>query len=713
MNATRAACLLAFACLLRADTVTAGRVVSPITLDGRLDEAAWRSAPVIRLTQQSPRPGVPTPYETEVRILLAGDRIYFGFLCRDPEARKIAIHSMQRDDRMAGDDSVSIALDTYGDRRTGYFFQVNAAGARTDGLISAPEGPAYEWDGIWDARTARNGAGWSAEIEIPARTLSFTPGLNAWGLNLERFVPRGGRVTLRWSSPTLDSFLCDLSRAGTLAGMGDLRQGRGIEVSPYMTGRMRNGFATSRRAWQAAEGLDVTWKITPQLVAVFTANTDFAETEVDSRQINITRFPLFFPEKRSFFLEGASQYVFGLGLGESFIPFFSRQIGLLDGQPVPIDAGVKLNGRIGRWNLALLDVRTRRPGANLFAGRVSYDVTGRLRVGGIFTNGDPRGLKRNTIAGFDAVWRTSKFRGNKNLLLGTWAARSFGDRKPGSAAGWGARADYPNDLLDCNGGVNQFGAGLDAALGFLPRPGIRQYNAYCAFQPRPSKSGALRWVRQEFLENELTWIVNSTGITESWRYFFAPVNVRLETADRFEFNYVPSYEYLAVPFEIVPGVVIPAGGYHFTRFRVEAQTSPHRRFQAGSTTWFGSFYNGDLTQWEHYLKWTSGQGRLQVGLVTENDFGHLRQGNFVQRLWQLQTGYSWSPNLALTSFIQFDTESQNLGSNTRLRWTVKPGNDIFLVWNRGWQKVALFPRELSLIPENELLALKIRWTFRR
>jgi len=310
---------------------------------------------------------------------------------------------------------------------------------------------------------------------------------------------------------------------------------------------MKDNFSTSPRGWQGSEGLDFTWKITPQLVTVVTVNTDFAETEVDSRQINITRFPLFFPEKRSFFLEGANQYVFGLGLGQTFIPFFSRQIGLVNGQPVPIDVGLKLNGRVGKWTVALLDVQTREtelstgtvPGVNLLAGRISYDLTDKLRVGTIFTNGDPQGLKRNTLVGFDAVWRTSKFRKNKNLLVGAWTAASRGDLAPGRRMAWGASVQYPNDLWNCYANVNDFGSAFQPALGFLPRPGTRQTDFYCAFQPRPSKNRALRWMRQEFLENEFSQVVNAAGITESWQYFFAPVNIRLETADRGEFNYIP------------------------------------------------------------------------------------------------------------------------------------------------------------------------------
>src|SRR5207248_11539370 len=290
---------------------------------------------------------------------VTSDKLYFGFTCRDPQPKRIAIHGMQRDGDTSGDDTVSIVLDPYGDHRTGYFFLINSVGARVDGLISGPDGVSLDWDGIWDARTQRTSDGWSVEIVIPTRTLSFARSLNQWGLNVERFVPRE-RLTLRWSSPTLDSSLYDLSRAGVLIGLDELQHGRGLEFTPYVTGRSTSHFQGNGHAWQGATGGEFTWKVTPQLVTVFTANTDFAETEVDARQINLTRFPLFFPEKRAFFLEGANQYDFGLGLSEQFIPFFSRRVGLSDnGDQIPLDGGVKLNGRVGRWNLAALDVQTR------------------------------------------------------------------------------------------------------------------------------------------------------------------------------------------------------------------------------------------------------------------------------------------------------------------------------------------------------------------
>jgi hypothetical protein len=729
-------CAMALLCIVTLDAqqhpvtpdplvVVAERPSTLIQLDGRLDEVAWREAKMsVELVQQSPQPGGPTAYQTRVRVFILENKLYFGFECNDPEPSSIAVHSMQRDANVEGDDTVAVVLDTHGDHRTGYFFRVNAAGARIDGLVAASTGseqPSLDWDGIWDARTARTAAGWSAEIVIPANTLSFTKELTEWGVNFERNIARD-RTILRWSSPTLDSALYDLSRAGTLSGVGGLQQGSGIEVSPFTVGRMQTDFRQRNRVWQGQPGIDTTWRMTPQLASVFTFNTDFAETEVDARQLNLTRFPLFFPEKRAFFLEGANQFQFGLGLDEQFIPFFSRRIGLYEGEQIPINAGVKLNGRIGKWNVGLLDVQTRDkfagsvgsavPGTNLFASRVSYDLSPKLRVGTLVTNGNPDGLHNNTFAGFDGVWRTSEFRGNKNLLMGGWAAFSSGNITKGNRTGWGFQAAYPNDLWDCSTSLNQFGESLDPALGFLPRPGTRRFDASCEFKPRPSKNGPFRWVRQAFMEHRYYRVTNFHGVTESWRFWWAPINVRLESGDRFEFNWVPWYEFLPQPFEIAKGVRLPVGGYRFTRFRAEFQTSDHRWWQFGTTTWSGSFYGGRLIEQENYLRFTDIKGHWQAGLSSTQNFGALKQGNFVQRLLQLNLVYAINPNLVWSNFLQYDTESQNVGNNMRVRWTLKPGNDLFLVWNRGWQRVVT-SRELNIVPDKDLVAIKLRWTFRR
>jgi hypothetical protein len=696
-------------------------LASDITLDGEFSESAWTQAAELPLTQQSPAPGKESPYRTSVRILANADGLYFAFQCDDPNPKLIATHTMQRDGGVLGDDSVAIVLDTYGDRRTGYFFRLNASGARVDGLIEGSVSASLDWDGIWNGRTRRTATGWTAELHIPARTLSFTKGLRRWGLNLERNVARD-RTILRWASPTLDSFLFDMSRAGYLEIEEEFRQGRGLELSPYAVGRLRQDFLNDDQVLTGTGGLDFTYRPTPQMAIVLTANTDFAETEVDSRQLNVTRFPLFFPERRTFFLEGANQYRFGLGLTQQFIPFFSRRIGLFDGRQVPIQAGAKLNGRVGKWNIGVLDVQTRDtvllgtsrfvPGSNFLASRVSYDLTRQFRIGTILTNGAPNG-SRNTMFGADAVWRSSKFLGNRNLQIGGWTAATWDPRRTGNNAANGFMVDYPNDRWDCGTSLHRFGDAFNPAMGFLPRPGVKRFDAFCDWRPRPSKQGPFRSIRQQFMEHRFSRVVNWRGQLESQRFFWAPVNVLFESGERLEINWVPSYEFLPAPFKIAPGVILPVGGYRFDRFRVEFETSRHRPWEVGNTSWFGTFYNGNLLQQINYARYTNRKGRWQAGVSSEQNFGRLREGNFVQRLWQFNSFYAFSPDLVLTNFLQYDTESSNVGNNMRLRWTLKPGNDLFIVWNRGWKRLILSRDDVGLIPESEVLAVKLRWTFRR
>lgn len=694
--------------------VHVGIATSPIRLDGILDEPAWPGAGIIPdLTQQNPRPEEPTPYFTEIRLLRDGKNFYLGIRCEDPDPRKIAIHTLKRDGDMSGDDAISVVLDTYRDHRTGFLFRVNAGGARLDGLLDGSNDISTDWDGIWDARVRRDDKGWTLEMEIPAQTLHFTPGRPEWGLEIQRYVARD-RLTLRWSGTTLDSSLSDLRRAGILTGMEDLHQGRGISFAPFGLGRVETDFQADHRVWKGSGGFDASYSLTPGLVGVLTVNTDFAETEVDERQINLTRFPLFDPEKRTFFLEGSNQFTFGSGTEENFIAFYSRRVGLYNGQVSPIDAGLKFIGRAGRWGIAVLDVQTRdslaAAGTNLFAGRFTYDVDPHLRLGTILTNGDPDGVSDNSLLGIDAQWSTSSFRGDKNLSAGAWFAKSMGDIPAGRTTGWGVNASYPNDLWDLYASFNEYGNALDPALGFIPRPGTRQYEGGGAYQPRP-QGGPFGWIRQFYFEFEGRRVDNLDGTTESWRIFTAPFNASTQSGEHLEFNWAPQYEFLDEPFEISEGVVIPPGRYQFHRFRAEAQTATSRPWRVGATVWFGSFFGGDLLQVYDFVTWTSSEGMLQLSLETENDFGTLPWGNFVQRLWQAKGTCAFSPNLAISSYFQYDSASHEIGMNNRFIWTLQPGRELYVVWNRGWKKPIDAGFRDSL-PEYDLLAVKFRWTFR-
>jgi hypothetical protein len=692
--------------------VAAAPAAGRIALDGVLDEPAWAAAGTIPgLTQQEPEPGRPTPFDgTRISVLAAGEILYFGVVCPDPEPAKIAVHTLQHDADLEGDDTVAFVLDTFGDGRNGYLFRINAGGARQDGLISGNEA-SLDWDGFWEARVRRTPGGWTAEIAVSARSLRFRPGRERWGLNVERYIARE-RLTLRWTAASLDARLEDLQRAGSLTGLAGLRQGLGLSAAPYLLGRADDRRDAARVREKGEAGLDLSYNLTPELGAVLTVNTDFAETEVDTRQVNLTRFPLFFPEKRPFFLEGSNLFTFGSGLGSDFIPFYSRRVGLVRGRVVPIDAGLKLLGRAGPWSIAVLDIETgdspAAPATNLFAGRTTYDVDEHLRVGALATRGDPAGEGDNTFGGLDAVWQTSSFRGDKNLNFAAWGARGGGDLPDGRATGWGVQAAYPNDLWDLSLNVNEYGEALDPALGFLPRPGTRQYSLGAAYQPRPREDGPFGWVRQFFFELFPTRVDRLDGTTESWRVFMAPFNLSTRSGEHLEANWAPQFERLDEPFEVARGVVIPPGRYRFDRLRVEGQSSRFRPWRVGSTVWFGSFFGGHLTQWESFLYWTVGPGRLRFELDAENDFGHLPQGDFIQRLLQLKTVYAFSPDLVLSAFTQYDSESNDLGFNSRLRWTIRPGRDLFLVWNRNWKRLP--EPGYRLERDSDQVVVKLRWT---
>ena len=681
-----------------------------ITL-GQMDEAAWANAPAIQLVQQDPHPGAPTPFRTEIRLLADHTHVYFKVTCIDPDPNRSSIHSLARDSDQTHDDHVTIVLDPFDSHRLGYVFQVNAGGARSDGLISpASSLPNYDWDGIWNAKVQRTVDGWVAEIEIDTQSLQFPHGADRWGMNVQRYVPRK-QLSLQWAGISLDANIFDLSRMGTLTGVSTLQQGRGLDVTPYVLLR----HDSVRGGATAQAGGNVQYNLTPSLAAILTVNPDFSEAQADTRQVNLTPYSLFYPEKRRFFSEGSNLFAFGAGLADNdtFLPFYSRRAGLVNGQPVRVDGGIKLLGTAGPWSIGMLDVETGRSSlsdpVNLFAGRLTYDVNPQLRLGTLLTRGDPTGQSHNQFAGFDALWHTASFHGDKNLTLSGWAARS-NDLLPGDHSGWGVYAAYPNDLWSGYLSVNVFGDALDPALGFLPRPGTHQYDAYVEYSPRPT-SQPLSWIRQFFYQLEVLQVDDLHGITQTRRIFTAPFNIDTQSGVHYEFDWIPEYEALTAPFEIAPGVTLPIGRYHFQRYHLEAQSSAALPLRVGSMFETGGFYDGRLTQYMPFVSWNALQGELALKLSNETDFGYLPQGHFIRRLYVLQAAYSFSPDLVVSTLAQYDSTVGHTGVNAILQWTITPGRVLFIVLDHGVEASVTDPNARNLPVGNSVTA-KLQWDFR-
>ncbi|HVB38270.1 MAG TPA: DUF5916 domain-containing protein, partial [Vicinamibacterales bacterium] len=476
-------------------TATALRVTTPIVLDGRLDEAAWaRAKPIGPLRQVDPNENTSAALATVVRIVYDSDTLYFGIHCVEPPSNIVATQ-LQRDAQLWVDDRIVIALDPFFDHRNGFFFQVNPIGARADGqIVDNSRFLNQDWDGIWNAATRITKDGWDAEIAIPFKTLRFEPSARTWGLDVERDI-KALNETDRWAVPLHNSWIGNMAQAGYLTGLAGIRQGLGLDVRPYASGGLDG------KTGQHDFGLDIFKNVTPNLNASITFNTDFAQTEADNRQVNLTPFKLFFPEKRAFFLEGSGVFnVSGLGGGggggggsPDLIPFFSRQIGIYQGadtnEQVPILVGTKLTGRQGAYNIGVLDVQTRATpdgavaGQNMLVTRVSRNLFEQSSVGVILTHGNPSG-GGNTLIGGDAKFATSHAFGDQNLTLDVFALRTQ-DQTLGSDNAFGFRLNYPNDLWNANLNWKQIGGNFQPALGFVNRTGIRKANWGVGFQPRP------------------------------------------------------------------------------------------------------------------------------------------------------------------------------------------------------------------------------------
>ncbi len=690
-----------------------GSITENLKIDGQLVESDWTTAPFIDqfLTTEPIEKGKPS-FGTIVKVLANERFLIIGIECKDSNPEEIVRFSKLRDTDLKNEDHIKIVLDPFLDGQSGYIFAVNANGARYDALVSnRGESENDDWDAIWEASSAVNDVGWTVEIKIPIQSIYFKKNLKTWGFNVERRIQRN-QETIRWTNVQRDQWFIQTSRAGLLTNLPEFNYGLGLNFRPSLVGKLSKSAINEKVEIGFEPSLDASQRLGPNAIATLTVNTDFAETEVDTRQTNLTRFPLFFPEKRSFFLEGSDIFEFGFGTGNrTVLPFFSRRIGLYEGNEVPVWAGAKVNGRVGKTAFGGLGMRTRSFQAkgenigpsNMGVFRVRQNILKESSFGFIGTVGDPLNRDGSFMSGADFAYQTTRFNGDKNFIAGIWGLYTNREDLLSDKSALGFKLDYPNDKWDLALTYSRIGKDFDPSLGFVPRRGIEYYRFGGTYAPRPD----LPWIRQMFHEVFASYIKSISGPWQSYNVFTAPINWRLESGDRIEANINPTGENIFESFEIVDGIVIPQDEYHFIRYRIEAQYAAKRRLNGQASWWFGSFYNGWLDEYELELNWNP-SSLLTFEFSGVRNVGHLPWGDFTQTLAGLRIRLNINSDLQLNSYLQYDTDSRTLGINARVHWIFSPFGDIFFVFNHNtfnditdrWQV------------ENQKLLLKVRYNFR-
>jgi hypothetical protein len=707
------------------DILTEGRRVvraermSPderIVLDGILDESVWkRASHGGEFVQQDPVLGAEPTERTEVRFAFNGDHLYMGVICFDSEPDKLQGNTSKRDEFLSADDRFMWTMDTFLNQQTGYFFEMNPAGLMADALMGPGGSSNREWDGIWNARVRQSEIGWVIEVDIPFRSIAFDPDAPAWGVNFQRTVRRK-QEELLWTGYQRNQGLRRMANAGLLVGLSDVSRGRGFELRPYVSGYLSNGPGRTppvARDTSGDVGIDMAYNLTPSLRGVATINTDFAETEVDQRLVNLTRFPLFFPERRTFFLDGATFFDFPV------TAFFSRRIGLVNGQPQPIIGGGKLTGQAGRFDTGALYVRTAETdeasAEDFLVSRVRRRMLQQSYVGAIYTARNTYdGLNRpvRQTAGVDVRLATATFRRNKNLnLTGYWVANST-DRDVGHGAAFGGGVEYPNDIWELSADFQEVQENYDPAVGFTPRREYRRYNTEFRWNPRPKTRHP--FIRRLGFGLDPEVFTDLENRKQSVDFDIQPFRLEMHSGDNVEVNVSPSYERLDEDFEIAPGITLPGGtDYEFVRYSVSLNSANRRVVALRPRLEWGTFFSGDRTEYSLEVDLRPRPG-LRINTGFEYNTVDLVEGSFDTTLLRTVVDTQFSPFMYLVNNVQYDSVSAVLGWQARFRWILTPGNDVFFVYTHNWIDSVdpLDPRQSRLRTLDTRTAAKVVYTKR-
>ena len=676
--------------------VAATRTDAPPVIDGLLDEAFWRAAPVADgFVQSDPREGQPATERTEVRIAFDDAYLYIGARCFDSDPSGIVVNDIHKDFPAAEQDTFEVLLDTFADRRNGFVFGTNARGARADTQI-ANEGRDVNpnWDAVWWVAATTSAEGWTAEFRIPFKTLRFDPGEgHLWGLNFGRRIRRKNEATY-WSPVSRAFSIVRASAAGTLTGLPDLAQGRNIRVKPYLLGGTVRPLGGSEFSLDRAAGLDVKAGLTPSITMDATLNPDFAQAEADEQQVNLTQFSLFFPEKREFFLENSGVFYFGdiprnqrqtsrfRPPEEDLLLFFSRRIGLTDaGVQVPLYGGLRVTGRAGKYGLGALSMQSEgaddRPGQNYSVARVRRDVFGTGDIGAIVMSRQSAAASGdfNRVAGVDANIRVFR-----SLNLNGFAARS---ETPGEVRGQSAgkaSIGWEDSRLRTQYSIMHIGEGFRADMGFVRRTGVTRHFLDWASFLRP-----VSWQRRGIRQIEphaRAWIYQDPHGRLATLQGHAGLQLTWTRGAYLEYAVEPRAEAITTPFRIRSDVAIAAGRYDWTQHLWVFQSDRSRALSLATRLTHGDFWSGRQKNLQTSVLFRPNHRFfVDAGLqVTAIDLDRPK-ASFVTTLVNWRTGYSFNTNMFLDALVQYRNDVRQFSSNVRFNLIHHPLSDFFIVYN--------------------------------
>jgi Domain of unknown function (DUF5916) len=685
--------------------------VSGPLIDGLPDDACWDLAPLLDgFVQVEPRPGAACSQRTELRLLRGLEALYVAYYAYDSEPDLVRGSQRARDADLDPDDRIEILLSTLGDGRNAFWFQIGPAGGQGDALIGL-SGQSFNkaWDGLWLARSQRTAEGWFAEFEIPWATLDFDPSLDQWGFNARRFVRRAEEES-RWSGTDPSRRFFSPAECGVLLGMQGLQRGLGLDLKPFVTGTFRDEGENLDVDRLGTGGLDLYWRPGPNTKLSLSANTDFAEAEIDDRQINLTRFSLFFPERRDFFVEDSSAYLFGLP-NNDVVAFFSRSIGLdAERRQVPILGAGKFVYRDERWSVGLLnaqiDATDEVSSQNLAVARLQGRFLEQSDFGVIATNGDPDFDRSAQTVGSDFNLRTNRLLGDLNgRATFYWlSAEADAEELAGAATqgqAFGAELDLPNDRWTQRLTFLRSDEDFDPRLGFVARPGVEQWRGQ--FQFRPRFDGA---VRRLVFAAEPTYITDLEGQLESAGFDLTPLRIDWFRGDSLSLRFEHNREVLTDPLEFPDELFVDPGDYRFNRQGIEFESSERRPLALNLAYFDGQFYDGTRRNYASGLTWFQ-SAAFNLGLDYEYTELRLSNGDRDLHVADLRGVVSFHQDLSIRTQLQFDNVSSDLGLISQLRWIRKPGDELFLVVSQSYLATSE-----DINPTSSAAILKLVWTLR-